>query len=199
MCHRDSLSPFACTLVYCPPLLLRPKRRHLRRFGLSRQPHWTSSGSHVLLSPETHANHRASTSRAPAHHGADQTTWCIRVRRGRDRLRRRDAATRRHNPRTGGMYRGGRREHRNGGRMPVRFRAAWITLTVHSELDAVGFTAAFSSALGSAGISCNVMAGVFHDHIFVQVVGCNDPARDQGRRATSIAGCGGSSERGRPG
>jgi len=47
------------------------------------------------------------------------------------------------------------------------FVAAWITLTVHSALDAVGLTAAFSSALSSAGISCNVVAAYYHDHIFV--------------------------------
>jgi hypothetical protein len=52
---------------------------------------------------------------------------------------------------------------------PVKFRAAWITLSVHSDLQAVGLTAAFASALGGAGISCNVMAGAYHDHIFVPV------------------------------
>lgn len=51
--------------------------------------------------------------------------------------------------------------------LPVQFRAAWITLNVHSDLAAVGLTAAFSSALGEAGISCNVVAGTHHDHIFV--------------------------------
>lgn len=51
----------------------------------------------------------------------------------------------------------------------VVFRAAWITLTVHSDLQAVGLTAAFAGALGRAGISCNVVAGTFHDHIFVPV------------------------------
>jgi len=53
--------------------------------------------------------------------------------------------------------------------LPVLFRAAWISLTVHSDLAAVGLTAAFSSALGQAGISCNVVAGALHDHIFVPV------------------------------
>jgi uncharacterized protein len=48
-----------------------------------------------------------------------------------------------------------------------QFRAAWITLNVHSDLAALGLTAAFSRALSAAGISCNVVAGNYHDHIFV--------------------------------
>jgi hypothetical protein len=44
---------------------------------------------------------------------------------------------------------------------------ARISLTVHSDLAAVGLTAAFATALGSEGISCNVIAGVHHDHLFV--------------------------------
>ena len=51
--------------------------------------------------------------------------------------------------------------------LPILFRSAWLTLTVHSDLEAVGLTAAFSTALGQAGISCNVVAGTHHDHIFV--------------------------------
>jgi hypothetical protein len=53
--------------------------------------------------------------------------------------------------------------------LPYSITCAWITLTVHSSLEAVGLTAAVSKALTEANISCNVVAAYYHDHIFVPV------------------------------
>jgi len=52
---------------------------------------------------------------------------------------------------------------------PYDFVAGWITLRVHSDLAAVGLTAAFSAALAEHQISCNVIAGFWHDHLLVPV------------------------------
>ena len=52
-------------------------------------------------------------------------------------------------------------------KLDYSFVASWITLTVHSSLEAVGLTAAFSKALSENDISCNVVAAYYHDHIFV--------------------------------
>ncbi|MFV0284491.1 MAG: ACT domain-containing protein [Castellaniella sp.] len=56
--------------------------------------------------------------------------------------------------------------------------AAWVSLTIHSSLNAVGLTAAISSALSESGISCNVVAAYHHDHLFV--------ARDEAGRAMAV-------------
>jgi hypothetical protein len=51
--------------------------------------------------------------------------------------------------------------------LPYSYVAAWLTLTVHSALEAVGLTAAVAAALTREGISCNVVASYYHDHLFV--------------------------------
>jgi hypothetical protein len=52
-------------------------------------------------------------------------------------------------------------------RMPYSYVAAWITLTAHTSLEAVGLTAVLTTALADNNVSCNVVAATFHDHIFV--------------------------------
>lgn len=57
---------------------------------------------------------------------------------------------------------------------PVDFEAAWLTLGVHSALEAVGLTAAVSRVLADAGLPCNVLAGRFHDHLLVPAERADD-------------------------
>jgi uncharacterized protein len=52
-------------------------------------------------------------------------------------------------------------------RIAVDGHWARISLTVHSALAAVGLTAAIATALAEQGISANVVAGYYHDHVFV--------------------------------
>ncbi|WP_032393373.1 ACT domain-containing protein [Rhodococcoides fascians] len=71
-------------------------------------------------------------------------------------------------------------------RLTYDFISAWITLDVHSSLDAVGLTATVSRVLTDEGISANVVAGFHHDHIFVRhdradaAVGCLRSLADRG-------------------
>ena len=60
-----------------------------------------------------------------------------------------------------------RRERADELGLPYDYVAAWITLRVDSTLEQVGLTALFSRALADAGISCNVLAGLHHDHLLV--------------------------------
>ncbi|ROO86310.1 hypothetical protein EDD29_3874 [Actinocorallia herbida] len=60
-----------------------------------------------------------------------------------------------------------RQEEADAACLPYDYVAARITLRVHSALAAVGLTAAVSRVLAEAGLSCNVVAGFHHDHLFV--------------------------------
>lgn len=61
-----------------------------------------------------------------------------------------------------------RQEDADAASLAYDYVAGWITLRVHSALDAVGLTAAVARELAGAGLSCNVVAGFHHDHLFVE-------------------------------
>ena len=61
------------------------------------------------------------------------------------------------------------RQKADAAALPYSVVCAWITLTIHSSLEAVGLTAAVSKTLTEENISCNVVAAYYHDHIFVPV------------------------------
>ena len=45
---------------------------------------------------------------------------------------------------------------------------AKLTIDVHTSLELVGLTAVMATALAKEGISANVVAAFYHDHVFVQ-------------------------------
>ncbi|MHA2145248.1 MAG: ACT domain-containing protein [Candidatus Thorarchaeota archaeon] len=51
----------------------------------------------------------------------------------------------------------------------MKFDKIWgmITLSVHSDLSAVGFIAEITHHLAQAGVSVNVVSAYYHDHLFV--------------------------------
>ena len=51
----------------------------------------------------------------------------------------------------------------------IKFQSSFrcISLGVHSDLISIGLTAKISSALSENGISSNIIAGYFHDHVLV--------------------------------
>src|SRR5262249_32356095 len=53
--------------------------------------------------------------------------------------------------------------------LPWTFAAAWLTVEAQTALDGLGVTATIATALATAGISCNVVAGFHHDHLLVPI------------------------------
>ncbi|MHA1944121.1 MAG: ACT domain-containing protein, partial [Candidatus Thorarchaeota archaeon] len=53
--------------------------------------------------------------------------------------------------------------------LQLKYESTWglITLTVHSNLTAVGFLAKITQRLALAGVSVNVVSAFFHDHLLV--------------------------------
>ncbi len=53
--------------------------------------------------------------------------------------------------------------------LKFKFESTWglITLTIHSDLTAVGFLARISQYLAQAGVSVNFVSAYYHDHLFV--------------------------------
>jgi hypothetical protein len=51
--------------------------------------------------------------------------------------------------------------------LPMMFPCQWIILGVGSDLAAVGFLAAVTTGLATAGISVNAVSAYHHDHLFV--------------------------------
>ena len=71
-----------------------------------------------------------------------------------------------------------RQEDADAAGLGYDWTAGWITLRIHSALDAVGLTGAFAAELAAHGLSCNVVAGYHHDHLFV--------AADRAAEAVSV-------------
>lgn len=53
--------------------------------------------------------------------------------------------------------------------LKIEYQNTWamITLTIHSDLNAIGFLAAITKKLADAGISVNAVSAFYHDHLFV--------------------------------
>lgn len=49
------------------------------------------------------------------------------------------------------------------------FDSTWglVSLSIHSNLEAVGFLAAITNHLAESGISVNVVSAFYHDHLFI--------------------------------
>ena len=51
--------------------------------------------------------------------------------------------------------------------LEATFRCRMVTLNIHSSLEAVGFLAAITTRLATAGMGVNPVSAFYHDHLFV--------------------------------
>lgn len=65
------------------------------------------------------------------------------------------------------------------GRLNAPYESSWklITLTVHSNLQAIGLLATVCKKLADAEISVNVISAFYHDHLFVPPAKADDALR----------------------
>ena len=60
-----------------------------------------------------------------------------------------------------------REEEAQAAGLEAAFRCRMVTLNIHSSLEAVGFLAAITTRLATAGMGVNPVSALFHDHLFV--------------------------------
>jgi len=61
--------------------------------------------------------------------------------------------------------------------LAATYPCRWITLNVHSSLEAVGFLARITTHLAAHGISVNPVSSYFHDHLFVPAARAEEALR----------------------
>jgi len=60
------------------------------------------------------------------------------------------------------------RQYLEDKKLPFEGPFAKLSIEVHTSLELVGLTAVLATKLAEQGISANVVAAYFHDHVFVQ-------------------------------
>lgn len=60
-----------------------------------------------------------------------------------------------------------REEEAKAAGLEATFRCRMVTLNIHSSLEAVGFLAAITTRLATAGMGVNPVSAFYHDHLFV--------------------------------
>ena len=61
-----------------------------------------------------------------------------------------------------------------GAGVDFEYEAAWLTVTAHTSLEAVGLTASISTAFAMRDLPCNIIAGYHHDHLLVPLARVED-------------------------